>query len=69
MWGMARSMIANLATGVSQGFEKRLEITGVGYKAAVAGRKLQLSLGYSHDIDFPDPGGHRHKGDHGRPSW
>ena len=57
MWGMSRSMIANLATGVSQGFEKRLEITGVGYKAAVAGRKLQLSLGYSHDIDFPIPDG------------
>ena len=57
MWGMSRSMIANLATGVSQGFERRLEITGVGYKAAVAGRKLQLSLGYSHDIDFPIPEG------------
>ena len=57
MWGMSRSMIANLVTGVSKGFEKRLEITGVGYKAAVAGRKLQLSLGYSHDIDFPIPEG------------
>ncbi len=57
MWGMSRSMIANLATGVSKGFERRLEITGVGYKAAVAGKKLQLSLGYSHDIDFPIPDG------------
>ena len=57
MWGMSRSMLANLATGVSKGFEKRLEITGVGYKAAVAGKKLQLSLGYSHDIDFPIPEG------------
>ena len=57
MWGMSRSMLANLATGVSKGFEKKLEITGVGYKAAVAGKKLQLSLGYSHDIDFPIPDG------------
>ena len=44
-------------TGVSKGFERKLEITGVGYKAAVQGRKLQLSLGYSHDIDFPIPEG------------
>ena len=57
MWGMSRSMLANLATGVSKGFEKRLEITGVGYKAAVAGKRLQLSLGYSHDIDFAIPEG------------
>ena len=57
MWGMSRSMLMNLATGVSKGFEKRLEITGVGYKAAVAGKRLQLSLGYSHDIDFPIPDG------------
>ncbi len=57
MWGMSRSMVANLVTGVSKGFEKKLEITGVGYKAAVAGKKLQLSLGYSHDIDFPIPDG------------
>lgn len=57
MWGMSRSMVANLVTGVSKGFERKLEITGVGYKAAVAGRKLQLSLGYSHDIDFPIPEG------------
>ena len=57
MWGMSRSMIANLVTGVSQGFERKLEITGVGYKAAVQGRKLVLSLGYSHDVDFPIPEG------------
>src|SRR3978361_672285 len=57
MWGMARSIIANLVTGVTAGFEKRLEITGVGYKAAVAGKNLQLSLGYSHDITFPIPAG------------
>ncbi|MBE7186215.1 MAG: 50S ribosomal protein L6 [Methylobacterium mesophilicum] len=57
MWGMSRAMVNNLVTGVSKGFEKRLEINGVGYKAAVAGKKLQLSLGYSHDIDFPIPDG------------
>ena len=57
MWGMARSIISNLVTGVTNGFEKRLEITGVGYKAAVQGKNLQLSLGYSHDITFPIPAG------------
>lgn len=57
MWGMARAMVNNLVTGVSKGFERKLEITGVGYKAAVQGKKLQLSLGYSHDIDFPIPEG------------
>ena len=57
MWGMSRAQIANILTGVTSGFEKKLEITGVGYKAAVAGKKLQLSLGYSHDIDFPIPEG------------
>lgn len=57
MWGMSRSMLMNLATGVSKGFEKRLEIVGVGYKAAVAGKRVQLSLGYSHDIDYAIPEG------------
>jgi large subunit ribosomal protein L6 len=57
MWGMARSIISNLVTGVTTGYERRLEITGVGYKAAVAGKNLQLSLGYSHDITFPIPAG------------
>jgi large subunit ribosomal protein L6 len=57
MWGMSRAMVANCVTGVTKGFEKKLEITGVGYKAAVQGKKLQLSLGYSHDIDFPIPEG------------
>ena len=57
MWGTSRAMIDNLVTGVSAGFEKRLEITGVGYKAAVQGRKLVLSLGYSHDVDYPIPDG------------
>ncbi len=57
MWGTSRAQIANLVTGVTKGFEKKLEITGVGYKAAVAGKRLQLSLGYSHDIDFAIPDG------------
>ncbi|TAL80210.1 MAG: 50S ribosomal protein L6 [Beijerinckiaceae bacterium] len=57
MWGMTRAMVNNLVTGVSKGFEKKLEITGVGYKAAVQGKNLQLSLGYSHDLQFPIPEG------------
>ncbi|MCW6509477.1 50S ribosomal protein L6 [Lichenifustis flavocetrariae] len=57
LWGTSRAMINNIVTGVSAGFQKRLEITGVGYKAAVAGKNLQLSLGYSHDITFPIPDG------------
>ena len=56
-WGMSRAQVANLIEGVSKGFEKRLEINGVGYKAAVAGKTLKLSLGYSHDIDFAIPAG------------
>jgi large subunit ribosomal protein L6 len=56
-WGMTRTMVANLAQGVSDGFKKELEITGVGYRAAVQGKVLKLSLGYSHDIDFPIPEG------------
>jgi large subunit ribosomal protein L6 len=55
MWGTARARIQNLVAGVTQGFEKKLEINGVGYKAAVAGKNLQLSLGYSHDVVFPIP--------------
>ncbi|MPZ56378.1 MAG: 50S ribosomal protein L6 [Rhizobiales bacterium] len=57
MWGTYRALVANLVTGVSQGFEKRLEITGVGYRAAVQGKNLQLQLGYSHDVVYPIPDG------------
>ncbi|MCI4680080.1 50S ribosomal protein L6 [Rhodoblastus acidophilus] len=57
LWGTARAQINNLVVGVTSGFEKKLEITGVGYKAAVAGKNLQLSLGYSHDISYPIPAG------------
>ena len=56
-WGLSRAQVANLVEGVSKGFEKRLEINGVGYKAAVAGKVLKLSLGYSHDIDYEIPAG------------
>ena len=56
-WGMSRTMVSNIFTGVTKGFEKKLEINGVGYKAAVAGKVLKLSLGYSHDVDFPIPDG------------
>jgi large subunit ribosomal protein L6 len=57
MWGTSRTMVANLVTGVTKGFERKLEITGVGYRAAVQGKNLQLALGYSHDIVFPIPEG------------
>jgi large subunit ribosomal protein L6 len=57
MWGTARARIQNLVTGVSEGFTKNLEITGVGYRAAVQGKTLNLQLGYSHDINYPIPEG------------
>src|ERR1700688_3551463 len=57
MWGLSRSLVNNLVTGVTKGFEKRLEITGVGYRAAVQGKNLHLSLGFSHDVTYPIPDG------------
>lgn len=57
MWGMSRTMVNNMVTGVSQGFTRQLEINGVGYRAAVQGKNLQLNLGYSHDVVFPIPQG------------
>jgi large subunit ribosomal protein L6 len=57
MWGMSRTMVANLITGVTEGFTKKLEITGVGYRAAVQGQNVQLQLGYSHDVVHPIPQG------------
>jgi len=57
MWGMTRALLANVVTGVTKGFERRLEITGVGYRAAVQGKNLQLSLGYSHEVVYPIPEG------------
>jgi large subunit ribosomal protein L6 len=57
MWGLSRSLVSNLVTGVTKGFEQRLEISGVGYRAAVQGKNLQLSLGFSHDVTYPIPDG------------
>jgi large subunit ribosomal protein L6 len=57
LWGTSRAQVANLVVGVSKGFEKKLEITGVGYRAAMAGKALKLSLGYSHDIEYEIPAG------------
>jgi large subunit ribosomal protein L6 len=56
-WGMTRSMVANLVTGVSTGFRQDMEIQGVGYRAAMAGNVLKLSLGYSHEVNFDVPTG------------
>jgi len=56
-WGMSRTMVANMIKGVTSGFTKSLEINGVGYRAAVQGKVLQLNLGYSHDVNYPIPDG------------
>ena len=56
-WGTARTLVANLVAGVTKGFERKLEITGVGFRAAVQGKNLQLQLGYSHDVAYPIPEG------------
>lgn len=56
-WGMTRSMVENLVTGVTTGFKKELEIQGVGYRAAMAGNVLKLSLGYSHEVNYTAPAG------------
>ncbi len=56
-WGMQRTMVQNLMTGVTAGFTKKLLITGVGYRAAAQGRNLKLQLGYSHDVDIAVPEG------------
>jgi large subunit ribosomal protein L6 len=55
MWGLSRTLVQNMVTGVAQGFTRRLEINGVGYRAAVDGRILNLQLGYSHEIKFAIP--------------
>ncbi|NNK77419.1 MAG: 50S ribosomal protein L6 [Litoreibacter sp.] len=56
-WGMSRTMVGNLVTGVTDGFKKELEINGVGYRAQMTGNSLKLNLGLSHDVDFPIPEG------------
>jgi large subunit ribosomal protein L6 len=57
MWGTSRTLVNNLVTGVTKGYEKKLEITGVGYRAALQGKNLQIALGYSHDVVYPIPEG------------
>ena len=56
-WGMQRTLVQNLVTGVTEGYTKVLEITGVGYRAAAQGKILKLNLGYSHDVNFDVPEG------------
>lgn len=57
MWGMQRTLVSNIMTGVSEGFSKTLEISGVGYRAQLQGKNLQLQLGLSHDVVYPAPEG------------
>jgi large subunit ribosomal protein L6 len=57
LWGTSRTQVANLINGVTKGFEEKLEITGVGYRAAVQGKTLNLQLGFSHDVNFKIPEG------------
>src|SRR6202012_3860282 len=57
MWGLSRTLVNNLVTGVTQGFTQKLEISGVGYRAAVQGKNLQLQLGFSHDVPYAIPAG------------
>ena len=56
-WGMQRTNVQNLVTGVTEGFSKKLLISGVGYRAQAQGRNLRLQLGYSHDVNYPVPEG------------
>jgi len=57
MWGLSRSLIANMVTGVTAGFERTLELVGVGYRATMKGQALSMQLGFSHDVDVPAPAG------------
>ncbi|HXM00192.1 MAG TPA: 50S ribosomal protein L6 [Rhizomicrobium sp.] len=57
MWGLSRTLVNNLVVGVTQGFQQKLEINGVGYRAQVAGKNLNLQLGFSHDVAYPIPAG------------
>ena len=57
MWGLQRTLVNNLVRGVTEGFSERLEITGVGYRAAVQGKTLNLQVGLSHDVNYPIPAG------------
>jgi len=57
MWGLSRTLVNNLVVGVTEGFSQKLEIQGVGYRAAVQGKNLNLQLGFSHDVAYPIPAG------------
>jgi len=57
LWGTSRTLVSNLMAGVTTGFEEKLEITGVGYRAVVQGKQLNLQLGFSHDVNYPIPTG------------
>ena len=57
MWGLSRTLVANLVQGVTQGYEEKLELVGVGYRAAMKGRALSMQLGFSHEVDIPAPEG------------
>ena len=57
MWGMCRTMVMNLITGVTDGYQKDLELRGVGYRAQMKGTTLSMQLGYSHDVDYTPPEG------------
>ena len=57
MWGLSRTLLDNMVTGVTTGFEKTLELVGVGYRAALKGQALSLQLGFSHEVDVPPPAG------------
>ena len=57
MWGLSRTLVANMVQGVTQGYEETLELVGVGYRAALKGSDLSLQLGFSHDVEIPAPAG------------
>jgi large subunit ribosomal protein L6 len=57
MWGLSRTLVANMVEGVSKGYERNLELVGVGYRAAMKGRALSMQLGFSHDVDIAPPEG------------
>jgi large subunit ribosomal protein L6 len=57
MWGLSRTLVANMVRGVTQGYEATLELVGVGYRAALKGRSLSMQLGFSHEVDVPPPDG------------
>jgi len=57
MWGLSRTLVANMVQGVTAGYEERLELVGVGYRAALKGQALSMQLGFSHDVDIPPPEG------------